>query len=95
MNEDTIYRIREYVANRGYKDVFENERPVQRPFSAWTVDELIYELKTNYELYPNEIIRNYIALMRKYEEYAEIERKNLYKTAGDTAKEIYSYLFEY
>lgn len=94
MNEDIICRIKEYINTRGYADVFENERPVQRPFSMWTVDELIYELKTNYELLPDEIFRNYISMMRLYEEHAEVERKTLYRTARDTASEIYAYLFE-
>ena len=94
MNEDIIYRIQEYVQKRGHVDIFENERPVQRPFSMWTVDELIYDLRTNYELFPDEIIRNYISLMRTYEEYAEAERKTLYRTARETAAEFYSYLFE-
>ena len=94
MNEEIIYRIREYVSRRWKEDILENERPVQRPFSMWTVDELIYELKTNYTLFPDEIFRNYISLMRSYEEYAEIERKTLYRTAQATASELYSYLFE-
>lgn len=94
MNEDIICRIHEYVRKRGHSDVFENERPIQRPFSVWTVDELIYELRTNHELFPDEIIRRYISLMRAYEEYAEVGRKTLYRTAQETAAEIYSYLFE-
>ena len=94
MNEEIIYRIREYVSRRWKEDILENERPVQRPFSMWTVDELIYELKTNYTLFPDEIFRNYISLMRSYEEYAEIERKTLYRTAQAIASELYSYLFE-
>ena len=94
MNEDIIYRIQEYVRSRKYADIFENDRPVQRPFSIWTVEELIYELKTNYTMLPDEIFRNYISLMRLYEEYAEVERKTLYRTARATAAELYSYLFE-
>lgn len=94
MNEDIIYRIQEYVSARGRADVFENERPVQRPFSIWAVDEIIYDLRTNYMLLPDEIIRNYISLMQTYEEYAEVERKTLYRTARETAAELYSYLFE-
>lgn len=94
MNEDIIYRIHEYVSKRGRSDIFENERPVQRPFSMWAVDELICELRTTYDRFPDEIIRNYISLMNTYEEYAEVERKVLYRTARETAKEIYAYLFE-
>lgn len=94
MNEDIIYRIQEYINRRWRADILEKERPIQRPFSMWTVDELIYELKTNYTLFPDEIFRNYISLMRLYEEYAEVERKTLYRTARATAAELYSYLFE-
>lgn len=94
MNEDIIYRIQEYVTARGHADIFENERPIQRPFSMWAVDEIIYDLRTNYTLFPDEIIRNYISLMRTYEEYAEVERKTLYRTAMETTAEIYAYLFE-
>lgn len=93
MNEDIIYQIHEFVRQRGHDDVYKNERPIQRPFSMWTIDEIIYELRTNYELLPDEIIRNYIYLMKMYEEYAEIERKTLYRTARETAIELYSYLF--
>lgn len=94
MNEDIICRIQEYINRRWRADILEKERPIQRPFSMWTVDELIYELKTNYTLFPDEIFRNYISLMRLYEEYAEVERKTLYRTARATAAELYSYLFE-
>lgn len=94
MNEDIIYRIQEYINRRWRADILEKERPIQRPFSMWTVDELIYELKTNYMMLPDEIFRNYISLMRLYEEYAEVERKTLYRTARATAAELYSYLFE-
>ena len=94
MNEDIIYRIQEYVSKRGRSDIFENERPVQRPFSMWTVDELIYDLRNSYDRFPDEVFRKYISLMKTYEEYAEVERKALYRIARETAAEIYSYLFE-
>lgn len=94
MNEDIIYRIQEYVRKRGHSDIFETNRPIQRPFSMWAVDELIYELQNCYDRFPDEVFRNYISLMRTYEEYAEVERKTLYRIARETAAEIYSYVFE-
>ena len=94
MYEDIIYQIYDFIRQQGHKDIFEHERPIQRPFSMWIVDEIVYELRINYDLLPDEIFRKYISLMDEYEEYAEVERKTLYRTAKETAIVIYEYLFD-
>lgn len=93
MNEDIVYRIKEFIKKKN-DQLYLEERPKQEPFSKWAIDEIIYELQNDYVRYPDEIIKNYIRLMITYEEYAEIERKLLYRTARKTAEELYSYLFE-
>ena len=95
-NEETIYYILEYIHKKG-KEIREQallDPPVQVPFSRWAIDEIIGELKLDCTSYPDEIIRRFINNMRKYEEVAEPERKNLYNTAISTAQDLYSYLFE-
>lgn len=93
MNEDIICQIHDYIKHKD-DDIPLSARPVQRPFSLWAVNEIIFDLKTNYTSYPDEIIRNFIHLMDIYEDAAEIERKKLFQIARDTAKGICSYLFE-
>ena len=93
MNDDIIYLVHQFVREQGHSAIYGNERPVQKPFSMWAIDEIIFELETSYEL-PDEIIRRFISLMIIYEDAAEIERKVLFRTARNTAKELYSYLFE-
>lgn len=93
MNDDIIFLIREYVSHKEQEAMSKNP-PEQIPFSRWAIEEVIYELKTNYELYPDDILRKYMRLMDIYEESAEIERKMLYRTAKNTIKELFEFLFD-
>lgn len=95
-HEDTIYRILEYIQlkNSEWEKRNKDERPVQDPWSNWAVYEIIGELKLDESSYANEIIQRFIDLMGKYEQFAEPERKMIYRTARSTAQELYSYLFE-
>lgn len=94
-HEDTIYRILNYIREKDeqwLKDA-QNSRPIQDPWSNWAVYEIIGELKMDESNYADEVIRRFINLMHKYEEVAEPERKELFRTARATAEELYSYLF--
>ena len=93
MNEDIIYLVKEFIKKHD-ETVLAPDRPEQKPFSRWAMNEIIYELESDYSSYPDEIIRKYIRLMGIYENAAEIERKNLFRIASDTAKDLYSYLFD-
>ena len=94
-NEETIYSILEYIDKRDQEatDAVMSDNPVQVPFSRWAVYEIIGELKMDYTSYPDEVVRRFINLMKKYEEVAEPERKALFRTAKATAEDLYSYLF--
>jgi len=96
-NGGIIFELQEYVRTRESLLLYPEDgsnRPKQKPFSKWAVDEIIEQLLNDFERYPDEIIRDFISLMKKYEYAADNDRKILYKTAGDTAKEIYTYLFD-
>lgn len=96
-NEDIIYSIVEGympLKNKEFEIQANYDPPVQTPFSRWAVDEIIGELKLYSTAYPDEIIREFIKKMNKYEEVAEPERKLLYRTARTTAEDLYSYLFD-
>ena len=94
-HEDTIYLILEYIDKKDKEatNAIMSDNPVQMPFSRWAVYEIIGELKMDYTSYPDEIVRRFINLMKKYEEVAEPERKALFRTAIATAEDLYSYLF--
>jgi len=94
-NEETIYQILNYIRKKenDWSKQFSESRPVQEPWSRWAVDEIISQLKLDNTSYPDEIVRHFISLMKKYEEVAEPERKSLFRIAKNTAEELYSYLF--
>ena len=96
VHEDIIYLVLEYVQkkNRDFEEQAMSDRPIQVPFSRWAIEEIIGELKFDMESYPDEVIRNFMRNMKKYEDVAEPERRTLYETAYNTAKDLYSYLFE-
>lgn len=97
VHEETIYLIlNEYMPkkDREFDVQVNSDRPVQTPFSRWAVEEIISELKYDIASYPDEVIRNFMSNMKRYEEVAEPERRMLYETAYNTAKDLYSYLFE-
>lgn len=97
VHEDIIYSIVEGYIPQKNKEFCEQaslERPVQTPFSRWAVDEIISELKYDMQAYPDEVIQNFMRNMKRYGEVAEPERKMLYETAYNTAKDLYSYLFD-
>lgn len=95
-NEETIYSILEYKQKKEkeFQEQALSDDPQQTPFSQWAVEEIIGELKLDYTRYPDEIVRNFISLMDKYEEVSEPERRPLFRTARETAKDLYSYLFD-
>lgn len=96
VNEETIYMITQYMEHRHeveHEEAFMNP-PVQSPFSMWAIEEIIDYLREDYTSYPDEVIRKFISLMDKYEAAAEPERKSLFRIAKNTAKDLYSYLFE-
>ena len=96
VHEDTIYLILEYIRkkNREFDEQAMSERPIQTPFSRWAIDEILSEIKYDMTSYPDEVIRNFMRNMKRYEEVAEPERRMLYETAYNTAEDLYSYLFE-
>lgn len=97
VHEETIFLIVEKYLPRKNREFYAqamSDHPVQTPFSRWAVDEIISELKYDMTSYPDEIIRNFMQNMKRYEEVAEPERRMLYETAYNTAKDLYSYLFE-
>jgi len=95
VHEDIVYSILEYmnIKNKEFGEQCKLDRPVQTPFSRWAIDEIISELKYDMTNYPDEVIRNFMKNMKRYEEVAEPERRMLYRTAYSTAKDLYSYLF--
>ena len=97
VNEEIIYSIVEgYMPkkNKEFEEQSKSDRPVQTPFSRWAIDEIVSELKYDMTSYPDEVIRNFMQNMKRYQEVAEPERRMLYETAYNTAKDLYSYLFE-
>lgn len=95
-DEDIIFVVQDFVQlreNAIYQQRMKG-RPVQRPWSKWAIEEILWELRQDETRYPDEVIRNFISLMDKYEEIAEPGRKELYRVAGNTARDLYSYVFE-
>ena len=93
MNEDIIYLVQEFVTQKE-REAAAKDPPEQPPLSRWAIEEIIYELKTNYDSYPDDILRRYMRLMDIYEGAAEIERKMLFRTAKTTINELFYFLFE-
>lgn len=96
VHEDTIYSIVQYIEKKRHEfdEQALSDHPIQTPFSRWAIDEIISELKYDMVNYPDEVIKNFMCNMKRYEEVAEPERRMLYQTAYKTAKDLYSYLFE-
>lgn len=96
IHEETIYFTLEYLKlkDREFEEQAKSDRPIQTPFSRWAIEEIIGELKYDTTSYPDEVIRNFMRNMKRYEEVAEPERRMLYETAYRTAEDLYSYLFD-
>lgn len=93
MNDQIIELVERYAQTRE-SEKYSGDRPLQRPFSRWAIDEIVWNLKTDDTNYADDIIRNFISLMRTYRDAAEVERKKLFETAIDTAEDLYSFLFD-
>lgn len=93
INAPILLDIDKYVQSRE-SNKYSGDRPIQKPFSRWAIEEIVWNLQMDNSGYADDIIRHFISLMKMYKDAAEVERKMLYQTAIDTAEDLYSYLFE-